>query len=223
MLVLWLEENILKIYEPDKRSGLQNIDSDEWDTAFKDYCVSSSNPITSTETIDHLEWFLGRAVRTVYNEQRSKFDSETKTTLEIDSNVPTIIPSDNPIDNIDAYSDDFKKGVEKLADLLNISKHPDHIITLEAVSAFIEKRLSAKAINNPSAVLPKGEAFPLEQIKGHKIDSKDKAVLKALKVLRLAQLHRLRDLQTCINECIVSMQQITSNPKTDTKLGKVGY
>jgi hypothetical protein len=69
MLVLWLEENILKIYEPDKRSGLQNIDSDEWDTAFKDYCVSSSNPITSTETIDHLEWFLGRAVRTVYNEQ----------------------------------------------------------------------------------------------------------------------------------------------------------
>lgn len=69
MLVLWLEENILQTYEPDKRSELQNIDSAKWDTAFKDYCVSSSSPITSTEIIDHLEWLLGGAVRKVYNEQ----------------------------------------------------------------------------------------------------------------------------------------------------------
>lgn len=68
-----------------------------------------------------------------------------------------------------------------------------------------------------------GEAFPLDKVKAHKIDSKDPAVLHAMKVLRLAQLHRLRDLQTCINECIVSMQQVTSNPKTDTTLGKVGH
>lgn len=63
----------------------------------------------------------------------------------------------------------------------------------------------------------------MEKVKGHKIDSKDPAVLHAMKVLRLAELHRLRDLQTCINECIVAMQQVTSDPKTDTKLGKVGY
>lgn len=60
-------------------------------------------------------------------------------------------------------------------------------------------------------------------MKGHAVDSKDPAILQAVKVLRLAQLHRLRDLQTCINECIVAMQQVTSNPKTDTTLGKVGY
>lgn len=63
----------------------------------------------------------------------------------------------------------------------------------------------------------------MEKVKGHKIDSKDPAVLQAMKVLRLAELHKLRDLQTCINECIVAMQQVTSDPKTDTKLGKVGY
>lgn len=68
-----------------------------------------------------------------------------------------------------------------------------------------------------------GEAFPLEKVKGHKTESKDSAVLHAMKVLRLAQLHRLRDLQTCINECIAAMQEVTSDPKTDTKLGKVGY
>lgn len=67
-----------------------------------------------------------------------------------------------------------------------------------------------------------GEIFPLKEVKGYKIDSKDPAIIQAAKVLRLAQIHKLRDLQTCINECIVAMQQITSNPKTDTKLGKVG-
>jgi len=30
-----------------------------------------------------------------------KFDSETKKALEISSDVPMIIPSDNPIDNLD--------------------------------------------------------------------------------------------------------------------------
>lgn len=68
-----------------------------------------------------------------------------------------------------------------------------------------------------------GEAFPLDKVKGHKVNSKDPAVLQAMKVLRLAQLHKLRDLQTSINECIVAMQQATSNPKTDSTLGKVGY
>lgn len=63
----------------------------------------------------------------------------------------------------------------------------------------------------------------MDKVKGHKIDSKDPAVLQAMKILRLAQLHKLRDLQTCINECIVTMQQVTSDPKTDTTLGKVGH
>lgn len=63
----------------------------------------------------------------------------------------------------------------------------------------------------------------MDKVQGYKVDSDDPDVLKAIKILRLAQLHRLRDLQTCINECIVDMQQVTSNPKTDTTLGKVGH
>jgi hypothetical protein len=31
----------------------------------------------------------------------NKFDSETKKTLEVSADVPMIIPSDNPIDNLD--------------------------------------------------------------------------------------------------------------------------
>lgn len=54
---------------------------------------------------------------------------------------------------------DFKEGVEKLADLLNISKHPDHLITLEAIHKFILQRLNSEAIKNPSNVLPKVNIF----------------------------------------------------------------
>ncbi|KAL4104582.1 hypothetical protein QTP88_019876 [Uroleucon formosanum] len=223
MLILWLEENVLHTYVPEKLTELQNVDSPSWDIAFKNYCVSCSSPIKTNEAMDQLEWLLGLAIRLTYNKQKNKFDSETKKTLEVATDIPMIIPSDNPIDNLDVNSSDFKEGIEKLADLLNISKHPDHKITLEAIHKFIIKRLNEEVINNPSSILPKGEAFPLEKVKGHKIESKDSAVLHAMKVLRLAQLHRLRDLQTCINECIVAMQEVTSDPKTDTKLGKVGY
>lgn len=51
----------------------------------------------------------------------------------------------------------------------------------------------------------------------------DKDVDEAAKILRLLQVHSTRNIQTGINETIVSIQEITGNPKTDTKLGKVGF
>jgi len=44
----------------------------------------------------------------------------------------------------------------------------------------------------------------------------------AAKGLSLLYIQDLRNLQTKINETIVTVQNITANPKTDTKLGKVG-
>ncbi|KAA0190050.1 hypothetical protein HAZT_HAZT004701 [Hyalella azteca] len=50
----------------------------------------------------------------------------------------------------------------------------------------------------------------------------DKRLNDAGKVLRLLYIQDLRKLQTSINECIVATQTITANPKTDSRLGKVG-
>lgn len=72
MLILWLEENILHTYVPEKRTELQNIDSPSWDIAFKNYCESRSSPIKTTEPIDQLEWLLGVAIRLTYN-KKSKY------------------------------------------------------------------------------------------------------------------------------------------------------
>jgi len=45
---------------------------------------------------------------------------------------------------------------------------------------------------------------------------------EAAKILRLLHIRELRELQTIANEAIIAVQSLTANPKTDTKLGKVG-
>ena len=55
------------------------------------------------------------------------------------------------------------------------------------------------------------------------MDLKDPKLNHALKILRYLFIHDLRDLQTKVNEAIVAVQSLTADPKTDTKLGKVGF
>jgi hypothetical protein len=50
----------------------------------------------------------------------------------------------------------------------------------------------------------------------------DKVLNEAAKILRLLHIKELRTFQTKINQTIVSIQNITANPKTDSSLGKVG-
>ena len=50
----------------------------------------------------------------------------------------------------------------------------------------------------------------------------DYITAEAAKILRLLHIQELRDLQTAINEAIVKVQAFTANPKTDSRLGKVG-
>lgn len=108
-----------------------------------------------------------------------KYKSVTANNVQKNAtNAPKVVSS-NPLDNLDceyslisvcslvAYeiptcvlcviveSDDFKKGVEGLARMLNITCHPDHLITLQAVSKLICERLNNEALQNPSSIIPK--------------------------------------------------------------------
>ena len=52
--------------------------------------------------------------------------------------------------------------------------------------------------------------------------SMDPVLRDAAKILRMLHLAQLRKLQSDINNTIELVQSVTANPKTDTKLGKVG-
>ena len=93
---------------------------------------------------------------------------------------------------------------------------------MEACSKLVRKKLSPTVVQNPSAFIPKGKPFPVLDFKFGP-DLGDPVLNKAIKILNLLYIQDLRDLQTKINEAIVSVQTITANPKTDTKLGKVGF
>ena len=119
-------------------------------------------------------------------------------------------------------SQEFKDGVSSLAKILSIPEHPDHLMTLEACSKLVRRKLNPTVVQNPHAYIPKGKPFPILDYKFGP-DLGDPVLTKASKILNLLYIQDLRDLQTRINESIVSVQSITANPKTDTKLGKVGF
>lgn len=91
---------------------------------------------------------------------------------------------------------------------------------LEAASRIIERRLGKSALNEQQN--QKGTiAYSLKD--SPQFVFADQDLDQAAKILRLLQIHKLRTLQTGINETIVAVQSVTANPKTDTTLGKVGF
>ena len=118
-------------------------------------------------------------------------------------------------------SSEFKAGVNALAKQLKITQHPNHLTTIEACSKLVRNRLNSSALANPSTVVAKGKPFPIMDT-DLGFNMGDPVLNRAAKALTLLYIQDLRNLQTKINESIVSVQSITANPKTDTKLGKVG-
>lgn len=93
------------------------------------------------------------------------------------------------------------------------------MLQLEAISRIVDERMAPTVRNRPPVI---GTPFPFE--KGNDIVSPNDPNLDfPVRVLRLLQIQSLRELQTQINETIVQVQNLTANPKTDTKLGKVGF
>lgn len=107
--------------------------------------------------------------------------------------------------------------------MLKLPVHEDDTVLLRAVSRVINQKFSPKAI--AAAVAASDEVvrqFPLgDNPLG--FDTGDPALNRACKILRLLHIAELRHLQTAINELVVSVQAVTANPKTNTRLAKVGY
>lgn len=118
-------------------------------------------------------------------------------------------------------SDAFKNGVNSIAKLLNVPKHSDHLVTLQACSKLVCNKLNADANKSNNAVNAKGKSQAKVNI-GPSFNMGDAMLDNAAKGLSLLYIQDLRNLQTKINETIVAVQNITANPKTDTRLGKVG-
>lgn len=94
---------------------------------------------------------------------------------------------------------------------------------MEAASRIIDRTIgkSVNATDQNADGANKTVAYSIKD--SDKFIYPDPNLDEAAKILRLLQVHSTRNVQTTINETIVCVQQITANPKTDTKLGKVGF
>lgn len=219
-LVLWLENQKIRRYKIEDRAPLQ-VEGPGWHSNFDKYCKDLASPVVDGSMAEKLEWLIGYAVSLEYSDDAEKYKGQTAENVSKRIHSAPRVESSNPLDNLDFDSPDFKKGILALAQLLNITPHPDHLITLKAVSKVVRERLSQEALDNPSNIIVKGKPFPFQEA-DLGFDSGDYVLNEAAKILRLLYIHDLRDLQTSINETIVAVQSITADPKTDTRLGQVG-
>lgn len=187
-----------------------------WEPAFTKYKTDLGMKNLKTP-LEELSWLLGYAVKLEYSDNTDEYNQFKSDNVEGTSLKPKI-KAVNFFDNMDFQSKDFISGVNKLANKLGVPQHYDHLKQLEAVHRIIDDRLSSSALQKD---IVDGQPFPFET--GNDVVTDDPDLDYPIRLLRLLQIQSLRELQTKINETIVAVQCLTANPKTDTKLGKVGF
>jgi hypothetical protein len=95
---------------------------------------------------------------------------------------------------------------------LKIASHPSIMRMAMAI-------LSCNSEPSPQSSV----AFKLSDVPSGLKSTGDNKVDDALKILRMINVYRYRDLQTQVNEHLASLQELTADPKADTKIGRVGY
>lgn len=216
-LIVWLEDQKIRHYKIDDRKELRDVSNAAWQKAFKKYLDDLECPHEPTNRAATLDWLLGYAVRLEYGDNVEKYKGASKPGAGGASKQ-----SSNPLDNLDFNDPDFKAGVASLASLLQIPPHPDHLTQLKAICILVKERLSKQALDRlQKEGIKHAESIPLDKVELG-FETSDYITTEAAKILRMLHIRELRDLQNSANQAIVLIQQVTANPKTDTKLGKVG-
>jgi len=216
----------IRNYTVEERVQMDEISNSDWTTAFNKYLDDLSYPFDKSNRILTTDWLLSVAVRLEYGDNPDKFNRARDMSLQGDKPQVKI---NHVLENLDYKGEEFKNGVKKIQTLLGIPDKSNDILTVsKAVNKLISERLSADAVNAYLAV-DRSKAKTKDQTQLLELKSmplgfsiNDYIVNEAAKILRLLHIQDLRDLQTKINETIVSIQLISANPKTDASLGKVG-
>lgn len=221
--VLWLEDQKIRHYKIEDREQLRKIDDPEaWKPAYAQYKADLGIPVLSSAT-EELIWILSYAIRLEYLDKSNEY-KEFNAAKIAELKRPTIptVTSKNPLSAMDTSSPEFANAVKELARRLNIPQHTDHLLVLEAAARIVERHLAAKpVVKAANGARSANMAYDIHG--AEKFTFAEKDLDEAASILRLLQIHSVRNLQTVINETIVAVQEVTANPKTDTKLGKVGF
>lgn len=217
-----MEDQKIRHYKIEDREQLRKIDDqDAWMTAYQQYKNDVGVPTLSSLT-EELSWILSYAVRLEYLDNADTYKLIDAAQInELRRPINPTVSSKNPFSSMDMSSQEFEAGVRELGRRLNIPHHTDHLKVLEAAARIVERHLGKVIVPTKPANRNANMAYSIKDSDKYAFPEKD--LDEGAKILRLLQIHSVRHLQTVINETIVAVQEITANPKTDTKLGKVGF
>ena len=218
-LVLWLEEQKIRHYQVSDRDELRKIGNDRWQSHYEVYLKSLGCHYTNNN-VQALCWLLGKALHLETDgpdkqiEAFSNIDSKylfssffTYLSTKYKTNFFHVV-----------QSVEFADGIDKVCEALNIPPHPDPLVRLEACHKLLESRIGFKMEKDIQSVKVNLDEHDF----GFSDKTMDPVLLRTAKILRMLHLQQLRKLQSDVNNTIELVQGVTANPKTDTKLGKVG-
>ncbi|XP_052103928.1 RNA transcription, translation and transport factor protein-like [Mytilus californianus] len=218
--IVWLEDQKIRHYKIEERTGLRNMPSSDWTKHFQKYLEDLGCPYQQSQRSLLIDWILGYSVRLEYGDNVDQYKTVTPEKVTQSKAPPGV--SSNPLDNLDFDDPDFKAGIQSLSMILKVPPYQDHLEQLKAICLVVKDRLSKEA-------LEKAEKYKEDNIEHLELektslgfDTGDYIINEAAKILRLIHIRDLRDLQNQINQAIVAVQALIANPKTDSRLGKVG-
>lgn len=205
--------------------------------------VSTTHPFSTACLPEYLDWLAGNAISMSFEDKGEGINLAASAEMARAHAGPATIADRMPVDAVDVPP--AAAGlIRELAALVRVSvEGRGDVETLQAVHRVIRQRLlpvvgkeEAASTGATSAATPKVKkggsvkssgglaakdlldvkTFPLGFTTG------DEVVDRAATILRMLYVADLRELQDAVNEILVSVQEFTANPKTDSSLGVVG-
>ncbi|VIO93221.1 Protein C14orf166 homolog, putative [Brugia malayi] len=222
-LVLFLEHQHIRLYKIEDRDGLQSSDVEVWNKSYSKYLTDLKCPLSYDRVHEVVDWLLTRAIDSCYQQTAEGKNLTADNYIQRKAEKEKQQKASDPLSAIDFSTEEARKGIEDLRITLGITAHPDPLVVLRACCKFITDNLSDEAIQVANKeTRNQKKIMPLSRFDMGMISSKNGTIDAAIRALRLIHLENLREVQTEINEAIVAVQELTADPKTDKKLGKVG-
>uniref|UniRef100_A0A7S3Y2A7 Uncharacterized protein n=1 Tax=Heterosigma akashiwo TaxID=2829 RepID=A0A7S3Y2A7_HETAK len=234
-LVAWLEDRKIRLYSIEERTALRNP-GPAWGSAFKKYLEDLECPQSYIHAEGRLEgsslrglrWLLHKAIAYEYEDKGSTYNARAAAVAAA-HHLPPPPPGSDTREVVGAAGaaaataggGDPLAVVAELCRRCGVRQSEDLLSTLRMLHLAIKVKYGSleELANDQKEDIQQRlnlDNFPLG------FSTEDPLLDKAAKLLKMLYLTDLRNLQNSINDILVTAQEFTANPKTNTALGKVG-